>query len=94
MVKQWDTTTTNGKIRVMQAAESGKPLQRMPRFFEGATWIDAKECHGWDWLNNDYRIRPEPREFCLTTLANGIGQWTPWHEGLRGTGIHVREVIA
>ena len=92
MQKQWDTATTKGKIAVMQAAESGKHLQRRTRLTNDAEWRDVSEAGVWDWLNNDYRIKPAPREFCLVMLANGMAQWSPWTEGLRGTGLHVREV--
>jgi hypothetical protein len=93
MVRNYDTKTTLGKVQVMQAAMAGKPLQRMYRDGQGE-WFNVAITDVWDWLNNDYRIAPEPREFCLSVNPDtGLPQWVTWHRGLLGTGIRVREVL-
>lgn len=91
-MKRFDTTNTKGKIKVMQAAEMGSPLQRRLRD-AAAQWRDTEVSDDWDWINFDYRITPRPAEFCLCIRPDGQPAWLPWNESLRGTGIHVREVL-
>jgi len=55
-----DTSTTVGKIAVMQHFSDGKTIQ-----FDNAdssSWIDFNQSEGevdWDWGNYDYRIKPK-----------------------------------
>jgi len=56
-----DTTTTAGKIAVMQAFEDGKVIEsRMKPLPDN--WTVAKP-PVWNWMSMDYRIKPEPREW-------------------------------
>ena len=50
-----DTSTTEGKIAVMQAAVDGKSIQVSTRGRE--KWSDAVG-PWWDWSQFDYRIKP------------------------------------
>lgn len=51
-----DTSTTAGKIAVMQAAEAGATIEdRHPRGTERAPWV-ACESPSWNWGSRDYRI--------------------------------------
>ena len=50
-----DTSTTAGKIKVMQAEENGSIVQ----FEMNRKWIDVGgNCH-WDWSGDTYRIKPQ-----------------------------------
>lgn len=50
--------TIQEKIEVMQAFADGKQIQFKPKTYEH-DWIDSKN-PDWDWLDKDYRIKPEP----------------------------------
>lgn len=60
MNTQPDTTTTEGKIAVMQAALAGKKIE-CNRTLAGhlADWQPTTQ-PAWDWGRYDYRIAPEP----------------------------------
>jgi hypothetical protein len=64
-----DTTTTEGKIAVMQ---SGGPWQKAPRqgcFGESAWMNDPNPV--WDWDNYSYQTKPkEPREMWVNVYSN------------------------
>lgn len=48
------------RIAVMQAALEGKPVQFLDRCLCGAQWHDMFSQPDWNWIDNAYRIRPEP----------------------------------
>ena len=88
-------------IRVMQAFVGGKAIQRMglkdPDIRE---WDDMPIAPIWNWAKNDYRIKPEPREFWVNFYPNLEGMY--WHKSKEsadrklhsgGTTIKVKEVI-
>ena len=52
--------TTKEKIEVMQAYLDGKKIQR--KSITSQNWLDwvSNEEPGWDWIDVDYRIKPEP----------------------------------
>lgn len=52
-----DTTTTEGKIAVMQAYVDGKTVEWSTR--AGREWRSGYR-PGWNWDDFDYRIKPEP----------------------------------
>ena len=53
--------TLEQKIEVMQAALDGKSIQH--RFSESEEWTQLSP--GWDWIESDYRIKPEPIEIWI-----------------------------
>lgn len=60
---------TKEKIEVMQGYEDGKPVEC--NLLKRGVWTVIEEMpigeEGpiWDWYQNYYRIKPEPREFWL-----------------------------
>ena len=56
---------TKEKIEVMEAFESGKPIQISDRFSGG--WGDwtSDLAPAWNWEDNDYRVKPEPETFWI-----------------------------
>jgi hypothetical protein len=64
-----DTTTTAGKIAVMQGYADGKEVQCM-LLGETQDWDDVKG-PSWNWLQYNYRIKPEPREFFIKVAPDG-----------------------
>lgn len=69
--KEIDTSTTAGKIAVMQAHEGGKKIQAL--FVAPNTeWHDSPH-PSWDWANFDYRIKPEPKVIWVVSwFYNGV----------------------
>ncbi len=57
-----DTSTTAGKIAVMQAYERGEPCEWRPRPLVGPyiDWQPVVQQPQWNWCNTDYRIAPPP----------------------------------
>lgn len=92
-----DTSTTAGKIAVMQAYERGEEIEWRPSECIGHPW-QSPPCSGpaWGWSNTDYRIKPrEPREFLIRHNPK-TGATLGHMEGPIGGGwesILVREVI-
>lgn len=54
--------TTKEKIDVMQGFEEGKPIQIRTNKKVDSKWFDFKDTPNWNWEENDYRIKPEPKE--------------------------------
>ena len=48
--------TTKEMIEVMQAYERGERIE----FYNGITWKDVNNPI-WDWLHNDYRVKPKTK---------------------------------
>lgn len=69
-----DTSTTHGKILVMQAHMEGAELQC--RKAGGFPVWECADAVVWDWLRYDYRIKPVPREW----WANIYGSCAVMHE--------------
>jgi len=102
-----DTSTTAGKIAVMQAFERGEKCET--RLSSGPTEWKNLIYPSWDWAEYDYRIKPrEPMEFYANIYQNPIdGQLMvagTLHNSLEGAArgkypckdtvtIKVREVI-
>jgi hypothetical protein len=97
-----DTSTTAGKIAVMQAFEDGKKIQAKRK--ASGVWVQA-DAPTWDWYGVEYRIAPEPLELWVNTYPVGSGdifQSVCWlsEEDARGnvgprpirTAVHMREV--
>lgn len=69
MNKPIDTSTTAGKIAVMQEFERGHKVQFKKSWME--KYEDAAE-PTWDWSAGDYRLKPrEPREFAIAIPLDG-----------------------
>jgi len=65
-----NTSTTAGKIMVMQASEAGKVIQQSQEGGEWHTLINPL----WDWCESEYRVKPETveeaiKEFSKTGVA-------------------------
>lgn len=58
--------TTAEKIAVMQAYEDGKQIQTRTNLFKNnlfkSDWVDMNIEPSWDWVINDYRIKPEVKK--------------------------------
>lgn len=61
--------TTAEKIAVIQAFEDGKRVQTKPVNSE-LHWMDSSN-PSWNWVNINYRIKPEPREWWANLFPNG-----------------------
>lgn len=92
--------TTADKIRVMQAHMEGKPIEVRPVTM-GREWSPAPD-PVWNWLDNTYRVKPEPREFWLVSGRPGCMPIAARTKGAArelqvASGdeeiIHVREVL-
>ena len=59
MKTEIDTSTTAGKIAVMQAFADGKKIQAMTK--GRIIWDDIKANPCWDWSYFNYRIVPQPK---------------------------------
>lgn len=53
--------TLREKIEVMQAFERGECVEVRTDKTKSGTWSVAIDPL-WDWNNNDYRIKPEPKQ--------------------------------
>jgi len=63
-----DTSTTAGKIAVMQAFEDGKAIQYKNR---GYSWVDFRvNTPMWNWKEVGYRIKPQTVEEAAIETAN------------------------
>lgn len=57
-----DTSTTAGKIAVMQAYEGGKEIQ-IHFLGEGGVWTEiSKSASLWNWAEYKFRIKPQTVE--------------------------------
>ena len=58
--------TTEEKIKVMQAYVDGKQIQTRSNLIKNSLfksdWVDMSIEPSWDWVINDYRIKPEPKK--------------------------------
>lgn len=70
---------TTEKIKVMQAYVSGKPVQFKTKTSNG--WVDASGDLGWDWINKDYRIKPEEEKPRLMTNRE-LAEWAIKAKGM------------
>ena len=57
-----DTSTTAGKIAVMEAYERGEPCEWRPKQVTEpqVDWQHVGQKPQWNWCNTDYRIAPPP----------------------------------
>ena len=53
--------TLRGKIEVMEAFERGEYVEVRTDKTKSGTWSVAVDPI-WDWNNNDYRIKPKPKQ--------------------------------
>ena len=90
-----DTTTTAGKIAVMQAFERGEACQWQYKEGDGDEWLKV-EVPSWDWGVVRYRVKPKgPREFVIERRKSD-GHFQKAHGGPVNDAweiIKVREVI-
>ena len=58
--------TTEEKIKVMHAYVDGKQIQTRSNLIKNSLfksdWVDMSIEPSWDWVINDYRIKPEPKK--------------------------------
>lgn len=96
-----DTSTTAGKIAVMQHYEDGGSIQARFRDSDDVRWSvpESKLTRGedvtWDWRSLDFRIEPKPREFTLLIDDSGmiLNDYEPSRSYTYAQRIKVREVI-
>lgn len=56
-------------IAVVQAAERGEQIERQPKGY--AVWVNHEKA-GWDFVRNDYRVKPAPLEGWVNVYPNHI----------------------
>lgn len=96
-----DTSTTAGKIAVMQHYEDGGYIQARFRDSDDGRWsipeskFTRSEDMPWDWRSLDFRIKPRPREFTLLIDDSGriLIDYEPSKSYAYAQRIKVREVI-
>jgi hypothetical protein len=81
--------TIDEMIKVLEGARDGKKVESRARGHAEEAWVDV-ERPLWDFYFNEYRIKPEPREWWLCKVDND--RWIARHSPDAGT-IHVREVL-
>lgn len=100
-----DTSTTEGKIKVMQAYVDGKTVwwyrRVKDRLSSFSKPLDRDPEPAWDWETNYYYIQPEPMEIWVNESRSGLGEphytpenakrWSAAENFIRT--IHFREVI-
>lgn len=82
--------TTEEMIEVMQAYVAGKEIQMQVFSSEGQIW-QAVVTPKWDWRNNKYRIKPEPRVIYLPKFSGGFGNHAPYDSELACEHAHSGE---
>lgn len=82
---------TKHAIAVMQAWLDGKTVQARAKNWLTSEWITLTKWSPDDFVNYDYRIKPEPREFWVMPGGGGVIEEGPptAHSGW----VRVREVL-
>lgn len=62
---------TKQAIAVMQGYVEGKTIQYSPH--DNGAWSTLTWCPGWEWNNNNYRIKPEVAKY-RRYLWNDLGR--------------------
>lgn len=75
-------------IAVMQAYADGKKIEIG---YRGSGWTDVEE-PSWDWINYDYRIKPEPKYRPYENAEEFLADWRK-HGGLIKTKDNIRYVF-
>lgn len=65
--------TTEEKIAVMQAFLEGKTIEIAAATGSSAGTWDKITRPAWDWLSNQYRVKPEPKEFYAIVYTSSDG---------------------
>jgi hypothetical protein len=86
-------TKTAKMVEVMQASIAGKEIQHRRRCQEPILWMDFAryEEPSWDWLDNDYRVKPVTREWWIIPSTGKVFT-KPVVEACGLEVIHVREI--
>ena len=88
---------TRKAIEVMQAWVDGRPVEWCPRNCPGDWRADPQHTDidgpAWDWLQHNYRIKPEPREFWVHVDGDAFNGTVNSHDPRCDGCIRVREVI-
>lgn len=71
LLKENKMTTTQEKIKVMQAFCEGKAIQYRKKDSLNQ-WYNVGVEPIWDWNQVDYRIKPEPRVIYVNEYAEGL----------------------
>ena len=86
---------TKDKITIMQAYANGEELQ----FKYRDTWKQVNTPN-WDWVQYDYRIKPEPLEIWVNTYPGNIAAHSTEKSAIKTAkgnalyvAVHMREVI-
>ncbi len=83
-------------IAVLQAARDGKAIQFRHKCARGFEWCDGTTLC-WDFDENDYRVKPEPREWKVQVSKDGSYVFMPRPEGwgylAEYETVKVREVL-
>lgn len=67
---------TKEKIEVMQAYLDGRKIQLRGKTLRFPKWEDIEKEPEWNFINNEYRIKPEPiRKWVVITSSNSIMTW-------------------
>lgn len=90
--------THDEMIAVISAHRDGRPIEWKPN--GGSNWFEVEpnaKSMNWNFLANDFRIKPQPKEFWVYRRASSLGEWNVLtYNPARNTEveiIHVREVL-
>jgi len=94
--------TLKEMIAVMQSAEDGAEIEQYD--YRSEVWY-ACYCPNWNWSDNDYRVKPKPRECWINFFGSAPSSvsWESEEEARNSaypadgsppaTQVHFREVI-
>lgn len=60
-------------IEVVSAHKEGKKIER--REIDGSVWLSLDWHVGWDFVTNEYRVVPEPREWWSARESRNHSSW-------------------
>ena len=85
-----NTEDIDNAIDVLQAMKAGKPVQVR----SGDAWLNRQNNELPNFMVHTYRVKPEPREFYITSGDTDCRSWIISKGSIRsGEKILVREVI-
>lgn len=80
-------------IEVVKGYLDGKQIQVRPAHILTSPWDDVSGEPAWDFWSNDYRVKPEPRQWWIFQEREGGSIVGLNYKPANPNWIHVREVL-